>query len=931
MGKYTLDMDKYKVLARQAAAEGCVLLKNDDNTLPLKSGDRVAVFGRSLFNYYKSGLGSGGLVNTRYVVSILDALREETDITLNENVLDIYESWIKDHPYDEGQGWGQVPWSQQEMPLSETAVSEASKTSDIALVIIGRTAGEDQDARNEAGSYLLTDTEKEMISLVSRHFKRTAVLLNVGNIIDMQWVNECQPSAVMYVWQGGQEGGHGVADVLMGRVNPCGGLTDTIAYTIDDYPSTQNFGSPERNYYKEDIYVGYRYFETFAKDRVIYPFGYGLSYTTFDTMARLSDIGEASVNVSVMVTNTGNVAGKEIVQIYVQAPQGKLGKPSRVLVAFAKTDIINAGESCKMTFEIPFYRFASYDDSGITGHKSCYVLEEGSYSIFVGRDVRQAKCSGVFELKNTVIKQCQEACAPVLEYMRLCPGNASADLSSDKPYEIAEQPVPLRTVNPYERLLAHRPEAKPCIGDQGWKLGDVYEGQINLDDFVSQLSDEDLMHMFHGEGMCSPKVTPGTGAAFGGITDRLQSFGIPAACCSDGPSGIRMDCGTFAFSLPNGTLLGCTYNEALVGELYGMLGLELRKNKIDALLGPGMNIHRNPLNGRNFEYVSEDPLVTGKITAAQLNGMNKSDSTATIKHFCGNNQETKRHEADAVISERALREIYLKGFEIAVTEGHARSVMTTYGPVNGIWTAGNYDLVTTILRNEWHFDGIVMTDWWAKGNIEGHPGSDTVHAPMVAAQNDLFMVCKDATDLTQDDVAQALQEGKITRGELVRNTKNILNFILKSPAMLHQLGKISQEELDEMKADEDDVSAADLLYFTADENNIINIDVDKLHVARGNSDVCAITLKSFGIYAIEFELSSDLEELAQLPISVYLDNQLKQTISIQGTCGKTVTEIADIGVIFGDNHYIKLFYGANGIQIKKLTIKKTKDLGPLPF
>lgn len=251
MGKYTLDMEKYKSLARQAVAEGCVLLKNDNNTLPLKASDNVALFGRSLFNYYKSGLGSGGLVNTRYVVSILDALREETDITLNEAVLNIYEAWIKNHPYDEGQGWGQVPWSQKEMPLSEAVVSEAAKISDIALVIIGRTAGEDQDARNEAGSYLLTDEEKTMIRLVSSQFKRTAVLLNVGNIIDMQWVDECQPSAVMYVWQGGQEGGHGVADVLTGRVNPCGALTDTIAHTIEDYPSTPNFGSLTRNFYKE--------------------------------------------------------------------------------------------------------------------------------------------------------------------------------------------------------------------------------------------------------------------------------------------------------------------------------------------------------------------------------------------------------------------------------------------------------------------------------------------------------------------------------------------------------------------------------------------------------------------------------------------------------------------------------------------------------
>ena len=219
--------------------------------------------------------------------------------------------------------------------------------------------------------------------------------------------------------------------------------------------------------------------------------------------------------------------------------------------------------------------------------------------------------------------------------------------------------------------------------------------------------------------MCSPKVTPGTAAAFGGITESLRNFGIPVACCADGPSGIRMDCGTNAFSLPNGTALGCTFNVDLVKKLYKMTGIELCRNKIDSLLGPGMNIHRNPLNGRNFEYVSEDPILTGKIGAAQVIGIQEAGSTATIKHVCANNQEASRRFVDSIVSERALREIYLKGFEIAVKEGKARSVMTTYNPVNGIWTAGSYDLCTTILRKEWGFDGIVMTDWWAEANTEG--------------------------------------------------------------------------------------------------------------------------------------------------------------------------------------------------------------------
>ena len=303
MSKYTLDLKEYAALARLASAEGCVLVKNDNNALPLRKKEKVAVFGRMAFHYYKSGLGSGGLVNTRYVVSILDALKEEKDIILEEDLLNLYEKWIKKHPYDEGEGWGRVPWSQEEMPVDDVVLNVA-KNADAALIIIGRTAGEDQDNRNEQGSYLLTDIEKEMIANVSKAFERTIVILNVGNIIDMNWVEECNPSAVLYAWQGGQEGGHGVVDVLTGRVNPCGKLTDTIARNIEDYPSTANFGDEKRNFYKEDIYVGYRYFESFAKEKVIYPFGYGLSYTSFALESNIKEITRDKICIVVKVTNT---------------------------------------------------------------------------------------------------------------------------------------------------------------------------------------------------------------------------------------------------------------------------------------------------------------------------------------------------------------------------------------------------------------------------------------------------------------------------------------------------------------------------------------------------------------------------------------------------------------------------------------------------
>ena len=917
MNDYKLDLEKYATLARQASAEGCVLLENENQALPLRTGEKVAVFGRMAFHYYKSGLGSGGLVNTRYVVGILDALKGCEEIHLDEKLMGIYKEWIKENPYDEGQGWGRVPWCQKEMEVTEEML-DCARDNDISLVVIGRTAGEDQDNNAKAGSYCLTENEEDMIRRVCEASKRTVVVLNVGNIIDMSWIEKYHPEAVLYVWQGGQEGGNGVADVLTGKVCACGKLTDTIAENIDDYPSTANFGDPFKNYYKEDIYVGYRYFETFAKDKVLYPFGYGLSYTTFETKADIFKNTENELTVSVTVTNTGSVAGKEVVQVYVKVPQGKLGNPARKLIGFAKTQELTPSETEEFMIIIPKYDMASYDDSGVTGHKSCYVLEAGIYEIFVGSDVRNAESVGTYEEEFRILEQLQEAYAPVEKFQRM-----KAVLMPDGTYQAVTEEVPVRTVDPHKRREEGMPKTLEYTGDKGYKLVDVFDKKISMDEFIAQIREEDLIAMFRGEGMCSPKVTAGTAAAFGGVTDSLKNLGIPVGCCADGPSGIRMDCGTKAFSLPNGTLLGCTFNTELVGDLYEMTGKELRLNKIDSLLGPGMNIHRNPLNGRNFEYISEDPILTGRICAAQVKAMAKYGIGSTIKHFCGNNQEVGRSTSDSVMSERCLREIYLKGFEIAVKEGGARSVMTTYGSVNGLWTAGSYDLCTTILRKEWGFDGIVMTDWWAKSNYEGHQAEVPVKAPMVAAQNDIYMVVSNAkANPENDDVEEMLHVGKITLGELQRNAANILGFLLKSPSILLLTDRICKEELEVMNTKEgDDVDAGSLLNLLSDpQTQEIVIDGSMLHPAKGNADVLAVTNDFEGDFTMKFTLKSDLGELAQLPVSVFLDNIHKMTVSVQGTNGKWVEESRILNMGFGHNHYIKLYYGADNLEIKEIVL-----------
>ena len=924
MGK-TWNIEEFKKTARAAAAEGIVMLKNDDNVLPLKKGSKIAVFGRSQMNYYKSGTGSGGMVNVDYVVGIYEALASCKDITTNEEVRKAYEEFVEKNPFDTGAGWASEPWFQKEMPLTDALVKKAANESDVAVFIIGRTAGEDQDNKNEPGSFLLTDEEKKSLKKVCKAFDHTIVLLNVGNIIDMKWVKEIDPSAVLYVWQGGQEGGNAVLDVLTGAVNPSGKLSDTIAENIEDYSSTENFGSEKKNIQSEDIYIGYRYFETFDKESVLYPFGYGLSYTTFEIEnGSFSYDSKNGAKLSVTVTNTGSVAGKEAVQVYVQAPQGLLGKPARALCAFSKTDVLQPGQCQKIDFTIPKYWISSYDDGGVTGHKSAYVCEEGKYVFFAGSDVRSAVPAGSMVLKKTeVIEQCEESYAPVQEFERLVPG-----LDNGKYVKVYED-APTRTLDPNKKRQKNLPKAKKYVGDKGFKLCDVEAGKVSMEDFIAQLSDKDLVTMTRGEGMCSPKVTAGIAGAFGGVTDSLKEFGIPVGGCADGPSGIRMDCGTHAFSLPNGTCLACTFNEEINEQLFRWEGLDLRRHRIDALLGPGMNIHRSPLNGRNFEYFSEDPFLTGKLVASQLKGLHKYDVTGVIKHFACNTQEFKRHTVNNVMSERALREIYLKAFEIAVREGNARAIMSTYGPVNGIWTASSYDLLTSILRQEWGFDGIVMTDWWAMGNDEaGAPGDYANVAAQVRAQNDLNMVNSNAeNNSNKDNLEEALQKGTLTRAELARNAENILKFLLKAPVYKHMLGRESalDKELKNALSDED-AKLQDMIKVKMNED-VTELDAGKIVVGKGASTTFLLSAPKRCMMELQMVVRADNQpDVAQLPMTVFQDKMLVKSVTLTGMDKEWQTLKIDLFPSFIGNFYLKFYFAQGGLEIKSAKVVVTKDV-----
>lgn len=795
-----LDWNDYLETARQVAAEGCVLLKNECNVLPFAKGSRVAVFGRVQRHYYKSGTGSGGLVNVSGAVGILDALLEHPDIVVDKKLLHVYDLWEEKNPFDEGEGWAKEPWSQVEMLVSKELAGRAAEENDIAVVIIGRTAGEDRDNVNEKGAYQLSELEVEMIDAVCSEFDQVVVVFNVGNIIDMghRCLEPCK--ALLYAWQGGMTGGLGVVDVLTGNVNPSGRMADTIANRIEDYPSTANFGDEIRNYYREDIYVGYRYFETVARENVMFPFGFGLSYTDFQERTTHFQETDGDIALTVEVTNIGNAAGKQVVQVYIEAPQGCLGKPSRVLAGFAKTKQLEQGEHVSLSMDISRYAYAAYDDCGATGRPYCYVLEPGTYRVYVGKNVRDASCAGSFSIGELqIVQELRQNLAPVQEFERMKPkAEGDGEACGNREIKMEYEPVPLGREDEAEKRKKQLPEEIPCTGGQGYQLRDVAEGSVTMEQFIAQLSDDDLSCIIRGEGMGSPKVTPGTAAAYGGVSGHLKELGIPCGCCSDGPSGIRMDSGRKAFSLPNGTLMACTFNLPLIQKLYSYTGMEMIYNGVDNLLGPGMNIHRNPLNGRNFEYFSEDPYLTGKMAAAVVKGLKSVGVTGTLKHFAANNQETKRTEIDSVVSERALREIYLKGFEIAVREGGADSVMTTYGSLNGVWTAGRYELNTSVLREEWGFDGIVMTDWWVKISRQGRSGEARQNdfAGMAMAQNDLYMVCEKADrNQTGDNTLEELTSGVLTRGELQRNAINICRQLMTLPAYARIAGEEVKVEI----------------------------------------------------------------------------------------------------------------------------------------
>ena len=763
-------------LTRKSAAEGIVLLKNN-NALPYSLDTKISVFGRCQLDYFYVGYGSGGDVNAPYFVNIVDGIKNAGG-KLNEWLLEYYKNYCKENPAPHG-FWGHWPMNFEEPSLDDETVKKASEESDAALIIIGRAAGEDRENTLTKGSYYLTDEERHLIDQVCKNFSNVTVLLDCGNVMDMSWILDYNDRlrGIVYAWQGGMESGNAVADVLYGKVNPSGKLTDTIAVKYEDYPSAKHFGGKLFNTYVEDIFVGYRYFETFAKEKALFPFGFGLSYTNFDIEVLNFIEKKDKINIEIEVTNIGKVSGKEVVELYARCPQGKLSKPLMSLVAFDKTEELYPNESEKLTLSVPIYSLASFDDTGVTGHKYSYILEKGEYKFFIGENVRDVDEIGSIKYKeDKVLETLKAVCAPKEYIDRIVALEVNGSFIPKK--------VTLKPEKPYlrERILKNLPKEQGHIV-HNFNFSQVRNGEISVEKFVSSLTNQELEALTRGEGgMDSSYGVAGNAGAFGGIIPKLNEKGVPAIITTDGPAGIRIR--KYTSLIPCGTSLASTFNTKLVEELATEMGKELRNAGSNVLLAPGMNIHRNVLCGRNSEYFSEDPLLTGKMASAYVKGIQSSDGSACPKHFACNNQEADRTINDSIVSQRALREIYLKGFEICVKEAKPLNIMTSYNKINGVWSHYNYDLVTTVLRNEWGFDGSVMTDWWMKHSQSHEFPNLRDNAYRVRSQVDVYMPGSFKRTEKKYKADNSLLEtiglkNGITRGELERSAINVLNMILK--------------------------------------------------------------------------------------------------------------------------------------------------------
>lgn len=779
-GERVTACQEHRTLSKEAAKEGMVLLKNEKDLLPLGKGTKVALFGKACFDYVKGGGGSGD-VTVEYIVNLYEGMKNLRDrVSIYEDLAAFYRRDVK-HQYARGT----EPGMTAEPELADELCQGARNFADTAIITICRFSGEGWDRQSsydreekkdndknvifEEGDFYLSHAEKAMVQKVKQYFDKIIVVLNVGGMVDTGWFkNDEQIASVLMAWQDGMEGGNAMAELLCGIGNPSGKLSDTFAKCLEDYPSSHNFHESDAYVdYTEDIYVGYRYFETIpeAYDKVNYPFGYGLSYTAFQWEIHSVTEEDEQIKIQVKVTNTGDREGKEVIQVYAGAPDGLLGKPAKSLVAFKKTRLLQTGETELLTLTFSVYSLASYDDMGKIC-RSSWLLEAGSYCFYVGTSVRDVrKLDYEYKLEETrIVEQVTSKLTPTSLKHRMLSDGSFEELPQKEANDPDECGLTPMLKEPVDGLTpAYRSVEGVLLWSWRYKEGirpftEVAEGKISLKEFIHQLTDEELAHLLGGQ--------PNTGVANTFGIGNMPEYGIPGIMTADGPAGLRIEpqCGVHTTAWPCSTLLACTWNPELVYAVGEAGAKEVKENNISVWLTPAVNIHRSPLCGRNFEYYSEDPFLTGSLAAAMVKGIQSQHIGATVKHFALNDKETNRKNSDSRVSERAAREIYLKAFEIIVKTAGPWCIMTAYNIVNGHRASENKELIDGILRGEWGFHGMVTTDWWTLGE----------HYKEVKAGNDLKMACGFPKRLLE-----AKEKGLLTREEMEACGERILELILK--------------------------------------------------------------------------------------------------------------------------------------------------------
>lgn len=755
-------------LSKNAAKEGMVLLKNSGNILPFARGTRLALFGIATFDYVKGGGGSGD-VTVSYTTNLYEGFKKLSDrVEVCEKLADFYRNYIEE--ISDTFYW---PGQKPEPELPDALCENVREYTDTAVISISRFSGEgwDRDLKGhpmyEEGDFYLSYAERAMVEQVKKYFPKIVVVMNVGGMVDTEWFfSENAIGGVLMAWQGGMEGGTAAAELLCGIGNPSGKLTDTFAKHLEDYPSTKNFHESDFYVdYSEDIYVGYRYFETIPgeAEKVNYPFGFGLSYTRFDWKIRSIEQKDGKFTAKVSVQNIGDVAGKEVIQVYLGAPQGKLGKAYRSLIAFQKTELLEPDSYQELTLTWDLSVMASYDDLGKVA-KAAYVLEKGEYNFYIGNSVRNTICSDYVYSpeEDVIVEQLSTKLQPNALKKRLLADGSYEELPLfERKIELCnflpEVPVEvLDNIYTPMRLVSTMPRDRDKR-DIHW-FDEVADGKITLDEFIAQLPDEAICHMLGGQ----PNFGVANTCGFGNLPD----FGVPNAMTADGPAGVRIkeECGVYTTAFPCSTQIACTWDPKIAYAIGEAGAKELKENNLAIWLTPAINIHRSPLCGRNFEYYSEDPFVAGMMAAGMVRGIQSQGVSASVKHFALNNKETNRKNSDSRVSERAAREIYLKAFEIIVKTADPWYIMSSYNLINGVRASECGELLTDILREEWGFDGVVSTDW--------HTYSE--HYVEINAGNDIRM-----PGGFPDRLLAALEKGAITRETLEISAKRVLNMLLK--------------------------------------------------------------------------------------------------------------------------------------------------------